>query len=109
MLLPKRHQIKHLEFVVPSFGTRGSEVQILSPRCRCDDQFHKRKASSELRAPLAMTGQYSHRPCRSYFTADTFPTEHKEVTGMRNLPTAHAKISLTLARTCWMGDCHDNY
>ncbi len=32
MLLPKRHQIKHLEFVVSWFGTRGSEVQILSPR-----------------------------------------------------------------------------
>ena len=31
-LLPKRHQIKHLEFVVSWFGTRGSEVQILSPR-----------------------------------------------------------------------------
>ena len=31
-LLPKRHQIKHLEFVVSQFGTRGSEVQILSPR-----------------------------------------------------------------------------
>ena len=31
-LLPKRHQIKHLGFVVSWFGTRGSEVQILSPR-----------------------------------------------------------------------------
>jgi hypothetical protein len=31
-LLPKRHQIKHLEFVISWFGTRGSEVQILSPR-----------------------------------------------------------------------------
>jgi hypothetical protein len=31
-LLPKRHQIKHLEFIVSWFGTRGSEVQILSPR-----------------------------------------------------------------------------
>ena len=31
-LLPKRHQIKHLEFVVSWFGTRGSGVQILSPR-----------------------------------------------------------------------------
>jgi hypothetical protein len=30
MLLPKRHQIKHLEFVISWFGTRGSEVQILS-------------------------------------------------------------------------------
>ncbi len=31
-LTPKRHQIKHLEFVISWFGTRGSEVQILSPR-----------------------------------------------------------------------------
>jgi hypothetical protein len=31
-LPPKRHQIKHLEFVASWFGTRGSEVQILSPR-----------------------------------------------------------------------------
>ena len=31
-LIPKRHQIKHLEFVISWFGTRGSEVQILSPR-----------------------------------------------------------------------------
>jgi hypothetical protein len=31
-LTPKRHQIKHLEFVIAWFGTRGSEVQILSPR-----------------------------------------------------------------------------
>jgi hypothetical protein len=33
-LLPKRHQIKHLKFVVSWFGTRRSEVQILSPRPR---------------------------------------------------------------------------
>src|ERR1700674_598761 len=26
---PKRHQTKHLEFVLPWFGTRGSEVRIL--------------------------------------------------------------------------------
>jgi len=26
-LTPKRHQIKHLEFVISWFGTRGSEVQ----------------------------------------------------------------------------------
>jgi hypothetical protein len=32
LLTPKRHQLKHLEFVLRSFGTRGSEVQILSPR-----------------------------------------------------------------------------
>jgi hypothetical protein len=31
-LFPKRHQIKHLEFVISGFGTRRSEVQILSPR-----------------------------------------------------------------------------
>jgi len=30
MLLPKRHQIKHLDFVLPSFGTRPSEAKILS-------------------------------------------------------------------------------
>ena len=30
-LFPKRHQIKHLEFVVSWFGTRGSEVQIPLP------------------------------------------------------------------------------
>ena len=32
LLIPKRHQTKHLEFVLSQFGTRGSEVQILSPR-----------------------------------------------------------------------------
>jgi hypothetical protein len=31
-LVPKRHQMKHLEFLILLFGTRGSEVQILSPR-----------------------------------------------------------------------------
>ena len=31
-LVPKRHQMKHLEFLILWFGTRGSEVQILSPR-----------------------------------------------------------------------------
>ena len=38
-LLPKRHQIKHLEFVISWFGTRGSEVQILSPRPSIPKQF----------------------------------------------------------------------
>ena len=28
-LIPKRHQTKHLEFVLPQFWIRGSEVQIL--------------------------------------------------------------------------------
>jgi hypothetical protein len=32
VLVPKRHQIKHLEFLLPWFGTRRSKVQILSPR-----------------------------------------------------------------------------
>jgi hypothetical protein len=32
LLTPKRHQTKHLEFMQRWFGTRGSEVQILSPR-----------------------------------------------------------------------------
>src|SRR5580658_1118275 len=32
LLTPKRHQIKPLEFVISWFGTRGPEVQILSPR-----------------------------------------------------------------------------
>src|ERR1035438_224782 len=51
LLTPKRHQIKHLEFVISWFGTRGSEVQILSPRptyldsdnymhMRCDSDLH---------------------------------------------------------------------
>jgi len=31
-LAPKRHQMKHLDFDLLIFGTRGSEVQILSPR-----------------------------------------------------------------------------
>jgi len=31
MLLPKRHQIKHLEFVVSWFGTRGSEFKSSLP------------------------------------------------------------------------------
>ena len=31
-LVPKRHQMKHLGFWIFWFGTRGSEVQILSPR-----------------------------------------------------------------------------
>jgi hypothetical protein len=30
--VPKRHQMKHLDFDLLWFGTRGSEVQILSPR-----------------------------------------------------------------------------
>jgi hypothetical protein len=30
VLLPKRHQMKHLEFVISWFGTRGSEVQRLT-------------------------------------------------------------------------------
>jgi hypothetical protein len=31
-LFPKRHQAKHLEFLFLWFGTRGSEVRILSSR-----------------------------------------------------------------------------
>jgi hypothetical protein len=31
-LVPKRHQMKHLDFGLLWFRTRGSEVQILSPR-----------------------------------------------------------------------------
>src|SRR5580658_203497 len=47
LLTPKRHQIKHLEFVIAWFGTRGSEVQILSPR----PIFFRVK---QLRAPLVL-------------------------------------------------------
>jgi hypothetical protein len=32
LLAPKRHQVKHLDFSTLLFGTRGSEVQILSPQ-----------------------------------------------------------------------------
>jgi hypothetical protein len=32
LAVPKRHQVKHLEFCFSEFGTSGSEVQILSPR-----------------------------------------------------------------------------
>jgi hypothetical protein len=40
---PKRHQIKHLEFVLSYFGTRGSEVQILSPRPIRFNRLHFRR------------------------------------------------------------------
>ena len=46
-LTPKRHQIKHLEFVISWFGTRRPGVRIPSPRpnyLKSDNYRHKRFA-----------------------------------------------------------------